>query len=80
MYLRCVSKDTNAQTLWIKSLLTLVMPVEQNGEIKLILQCDYTKTFFVFITSSLQNKASTYEYAAEATVTLAQIKLCNFVV
>lgn len=59
---------------------TLVMPVEQNGEIKLILQCDYTKTFFVFITSSLQNKASTYEYAAEATVTLAQIKLCNFVV
>lgn len=56
------------------------MPVEQNGEIKLILQCDYTKTFFVFTTSSLQNKASTYEYAAEATVTLAQIKLCNFVV
>lgn len=57
---------------------TLVMPVEQNSEIKLILQCHYTKTFFVFTT--LQNKASMYEYAAVATVTLAQMKLCNFVV
>lgn len=55
------------------------MPVGQRSGTKLILYSDYTKIFFEFIGNFFPNKPGPDEYAAVATVTLAEMKLCNFV-